>query len=149
VLMAKDGKDINELIDELTASDFESIVSDASAVSASLYFPKFKMSYKQPLNGVLTNMGMEDAFDPSKANFSELFTDDLNLYISRILHQSFIEVDEKGTEAAAVTLVEISFTSFDPNQPMVIRIDRPFVYFIREKNSNTILFSGKMINPTL
>jgi len=149
VLMAKDGKDINELIDELSARDFESIVSGARAISASLYFPKFKMSYKQPLNEVLSDMGMEDAFDPSRANFSELFTDDLNLNISRILHQSYIEVNEKGTEAAAVTSVEISVTSIDPNQPKVIRIDRPFVYFIREKNSNTILFSGKMINPAL
>ena len=149
VLMAKEGKDINALIDAMSPGDFETMVAEARAVTASLYFPKFKMSDKLPLNEVLTAMGMEDSFDPNRANFSELFTDELNLFISRILHQSFIEVNEKGTEAAAATVVEISVTSFDPNQPQVIRIDRPFIYLIREKNSNTILFSGKMINPAL
>ena len=109
--------------------------------------PKFKMKYKTLLNDVLSDMGMGVAFG-GNADFSNMFEEQLNLEISRVIHQSFLEVNEQGSEAAAATIVEIRLTSVGPGEdPKVIRIDRPFVLFITEKHSKTILFAGKMLNP--
>jgi serpin B len=91
-------------------------------------------------------MGMEQSFGTS-ADFSNLFEENLSLFISKILHQSFIEVDEEGTEAAAATVVEVSLTSVGGGKPTIM-VNKPFAFFIREKHSNTILFAGKMIDPT-
>ena len=100
------------------------------------------------LNDVLSAMGMGLSFS-GDANFSDLFVEELDLFISRVLHQSFLEVDEEGTEAAAATVVEIRETSAGPGaKPDVVRVDKPFAFFIREKHSKTILFSGKLIDPT-
>jgi serpin B len=101
------------------------------------------------LNTVLTAMGMEQSFG-GNSDFSDLFVEDLDLSISRVIHQSFLEVDEEGTEAAAATVVEIRELSAGPNEkPSVIQIDQPFAFFIREKHSSTILFSGKLIDPSM
>ena len=117
-------------------------------MTAEVYLPKFRLEYKTGLREVLTEMGMGIAFT-DQADLSELFVESLDLYISRILHQSFVEVNEKGSEAAAATVVEISQTSIGGGGgPRVVRIDRPFVFMIREQHSNTLLFAGKMLDPT-
>ena len=72
----------------------------------------------------------------------------MNLHISRVLHQSFLEVDEEGAEAAAATIVEIVETSAGPGSKPTLIMNKPFAFFIREKHSNTILFSGKLLDPT-
>jgi len=68
-----------------------------------------------------------------------------NLFISEVKHKSFVEVNEEGTEAAAVTSVEVSLTSVGSG--FIFRADRPFVFVIREKNSGSILFIGKIVDP--
>ena len=107
--------------------------------------PKFKIAFKELLNDYLTAMGMGIAFT-GQADLSRLFEEDLELAISRVIHQSLLEVNEVGSEAAAATVVEIVETT---SLPPALRVDRPFLFFIRERNSNTILFSGKLIDPRI
>ncbi|HEX9974843.1 MAG TPA: serpin family protein, partial [bacterium] len=73
---------------------------------------------------------------------------DMNLFIDKVKHKSFVEVNEEGTEAAAVTSVEIGVTSVGPGSPFVMRVDRPFIFAIRENHSGTILFIGKIVDPS-
>lgn len=111
-------------------------------------FPKFKLEYKKTLNDYLSAMGMGRAFTGS-AEFPNLFEEALNVLISRVLHQSFIEVNEEGLEAAAATIVEIIIETAYPPQPPKIVVNKPFVFLIQEKHTNTILFAGKLMNPAL
>jgi serine protease inhibitor len=124
------------------------MIKAADTGTFEVYLPKFKIEYKILLNDVLTAMGMEQSFG-TDADFSNLFDEDLALCISRVLHQSFIEVDEEGTEAAAATVVEVIESSMPGSDPTVILINKPFAFFVREKHSNTILFAGKMLDPTI
>ena len=89
---------------------------------------------------------MVDAFDPSKANLSGI-SEAARLYVSEVMHKSYIKVDEKGTEAAAVTGITIGTTSAGP-ETNVFRADHPFVFLIREKDTNSILFIGKVTDPS-
>ncbi len=106
-----------------------------------LYLPKFKVEYKITLSDALKALGMSVAFGGG-ADFSRI-TGSLGPYISDVYHKSFVEVDEKGTEAAAVTVVEIRETSAGPDES-VIRFDRPFAFAIYEKTSGTMLFMGRI-----
>jgi serpin B len=85
------------------------------------------------------------AFDPDQADFTGMYKGPEPLFISKVKHKTFVEVNEEGTEAAAVTSVEIAMTSAPP----WMRVDRPFVFVIRENKSQTILFMGKIVEPTL
>mgnify|MGYP003666585177 CR=1 FL=1 len=69
--------------------------------------------------------------------------------ISRVIHEAVIEVNEEGTEAAAATVVEIELTSAGPSQPRVFSLDKPFVFFIQENSSGSILFAGKLGDPSM
>jgi serine protease inhibitor len=89
-------------------------------------------------------MGMELAFDPQQADFSRLGqAPEGNLFISKVLHKTFLKIDEKGAEGAAVTSVGVGVTSLPPS----IRFDRPFLFLIRHKDTGAILFAGKMEAP--
>jgi serpin B len=107
-----------------------------------LSLPKFEYEYKRELNDDLTALGMGIAFSDF-ADFSNIT--DQRILISRVLHQTFIKTDEEGTEAAAATVVEFVFTSM----PMttVVNINRPFLYFIRETTTGTIVFMGQVVDP--
>lgn len=114
-----------------------------------LSMPRFKYKYKRLLNDDLTDLGMGVAFS-DWADFSNI--SDQALQISRVIHQSFIETNKEGTEAAAATIVEIRFTSAGPgSEPTIwkIDIDRPFIYFIHEISTGTILFMGRVGDPTV
>ncbi|MCI0523036.1 MAG: serpin family protein [Bacteroidales bacterium] len=108
-----------------------------------LSLPRFKYEYKRELKDDLTALGMGIAFTDF-ADFSNISNQ--GLLISRVLHQTFIETNEEGTEAAAATVVEMELTSM----PMttVININRPFLYFIRETTTGTIVFMGQVADPS-
>ena len=108
-----------------------------------LSLPKFEYEYKRSLNDDLKSMGMGIAFSAA-ADFSNI--SDQSILISRVLHQTFIKNDEKGTEAAAATVVEFEFTSMPQNT--VVNVNRPFFYFIRETTTGTIVFMGQVTDPT-
>jgi serpin B len=107
--------------------------------------PKFKIEYKKKLVETLISLGMERVFDPARADLSGIngYGD---LFVSDVIHQSFIEVDEKGTEAAAATVIVVIETS--AGNEIYFDANRSFVFFIRDNRTNSILFSGKLITPT-
>ena len=109
--------------------------------------PRFKYEYKRLLNDDLIDLGMGVAFT-DWADFSNI--SDQALQISRVIHQSFIETNEEGTEAAAATIVEMIRTTIG-TEPSVwkVDIDRPFLYFIHETSTGTILFMGKVGDPSV
>ena len=107
-----------------------------------LKLPKFSTEYSITLNSTLKQLGMTDAFSPSAADFTRL--SDRRAYISRVLQKCKIEVDEKGTEAAAVTVVEMRTTSTAPRPTptAVFHANRPFIYIITENTTGSIYFIG-------
>ena len=144
LLPAKD-KDLKDVINTLTNATWNSSINNLNKMKKQLYMPKFKMEYKIKLNETLKALGMELAFDPYNANFKKIYEGVGNAYISEVDHKTFVDVNEEGTEAAAVTSVTVGVTSIPDN---VIRLDRPFIFIIREKNSNCILFIGKLEDPS-
>jgi serpin B len=108
--------------------------------------PKFTLEYGIRLNDVLKALGMAEAFDPCRADLSNMFPGGPgSFWIDDVRHKTFIDVNEEGTEAAAATSVGIGgVTSAGPPR---ILVDRPFLFAIRERFSGTILFLGKIMNP--
>jgi len=108
--------------------------------------PRWTSRTSAALKDVLQGLGMPTAFDPNHADFYPMTDDDLDLYISAVLHQGFIAVDEEGTEAAAATAVVVSETS----APMTtsFHVDRPFLYVIHDVEHGTPLFLGRVLDPT-
>lgn len=111
-----------------------------------IIMPKFKTEYKITLNRILQNLGMEIAFDPFRANFSEACKS-VSLYISEVLHKTFLQMEEEGTEAAAVTAVTLGTTSAGGNQGFIMILNRPFVIIIHDRQSHSILFIGTIHKP--
>ncbi len=108
-----------------------------------LSLPRFTLTYDKGLNEALVGLGMPAAFDPMRADFSQMISvPGANAYISKVKHKTFMEVNEEGTEAAAVTSVEIGITSLRPDGKFVMMVDRPFFCAIADKESGLILFMG-------
>lgn len=113
-----------------------------------IQLPKFRFEFEQELNDVLISMGMGVAFSPAQADFSGINPYE-QLFISEVKHKAYVEVNEEGTEAAAVTSVVIERTSAGPNTPKAFFVDRPFVFAIKEKYTNAVIFAGKVMEPVL
>lgn len=132
-------KNIDDLISELNQENWNLWVNSFSENTMELYLPKFKLEYDIELKKVLTSLGMGIAFTES-ADFSGLGGG----FIGKVLHKTFVDVNEEGTEAAAVTVVVI-YDSASPANTMLV--NRPFVFAIREESTGTILFMGKIVEP--
>jgi serpin B len=108
--------------------------------------PRFEVETRANLATVLAALGMPAAFEPSAADFSGMTRADL-LYIGRVIHQANISVDEKGTEAAAVTVVGMD-TGGGPSDVCTVRANRPFLFAVRDRETGAILFLGRVTDPT-
>lgn len=137
------GYRVNDLIGQLDDATWKEWMADFNEDSVTLKMPKFKYEYDTLLNDMLITMGMSSAFS-SQADFSKI-NPDYELFISKVIHKTFIDVNEEGTEAAAVTVIQIDYTSIDDD--VYITIDKPFLYVIKEKSTNSILFIGKVMMP--
>lgn len=143
VLLPKgDLKDVESVLTVDNLNRWRSML-DSREVRVSL--PRFKFKSKYRLNGLLAAMGMPNAFDETTADFSGL-DGTKNLYISKVIHQSDIEVNEEGTEAAAATAVVIARKSLP--QTWIFKADHPFLFTILHKPSGTVLFLGRVTDPT-
>jgi len=112
--------------------------------------PRFKVEYETDLNDALKTLGMSEAFDPNLADFSGIaeVKQGGRIYISKVKHKTFAEVNEEGTKAAAVTGVEMGVTSaIVPTQPFTMKVNRPFLFVIRDNATGTILFIGSIADP--
>ncbi|MCK5797640.1 MAG: serpin family protein, partial [Deltaproteobacteria bacterium] len=110
-----------------------------------LTLPKFTFETKTKLNDQLKALGMTDAFDSARADFSGI-TGSRNLHIGLVQHNAFIKIDEKGTEAAAATAVVMDIGSAAPDFK-TLAVDRPFLFLIRDHATGAILFVGRVLNP--
>jgi len=150
ILLPDEGKSLTDVISLLTQENWDSWKAGYVDTDVQLQLPRFSFKYNEEhMIPVLSALGMGVAFDPGNADFTRINSNG-GLYISDIKHKTYIETNEEGTEAAAVTSVEISETSIgnDP-QPIYFTVDRPFVFLITEKSTGTILFIGTVVNPTL
>jgi len=146
IILPRAGEPIAALVSSLSADSWEATVAAATSENVELYMPKFSLRWEALLNDPLQSLGMRRAFQGDVADFTRMSrTAGNQLYISRVKQKAFVDVHEEGTEAAAVTSVGISVTC--TCGPRVIRIDRPFVFAIRERLSGTILFLGKIVRP--
>lgn len=149
VLLPKNnGYGINELESSLTTSNLKVWISKMKEQEVKVYFPKFKLRTNYELENVLKSMGMSDAF--SNADFSGM-DGAPDLQISKVIHKAYVDVNEEGTEAAAVTAVIVVLTcspNYHPPKIPIFRADHPFIFFIIDKTTNSILFMGKVVNPT-
>jgi serpin B len=132
----------------LSTARLDELFSALHKESLMVSLPKFKFTYgSKSLKNALVQLGMTDAFSPGGADFSGI--DGTNqLFVSDVVHKAFIAVDEKGTEAAAATAVIMSPTSVNPNE-VIFHVNRPFIFVIRDKETSTILFIGRILNPLL
>lgn len=113
-----------------------------------LSIPRFRIERELPLKALLQAMGMKLAFDRMKADFSGM-TGARDLFISKAVHKAFVDVDERGTEAAAATAVVMALRGpAKPETPVVFRADRPFLFLIRERSTGAILFLGRVLDPS-
>jgi serpin B len=142
VVLPRQGVDLDVLIAELDAAGWANLTADLELAGLRLFLPRFKLEYEKAMNDALKALGMEVAFGGG-ADFSNM-APGRELYISKVKQKSFVEVDEEGTEAAAATVVEIRETSTGGGPPE-LRVDRPFLFALRERLSGTILFLGKVI----
>lgn len=132
----------------LNSSLIGGIVDGLSSRQVHITMPKFRTETDFMLSDVLAAMGMPDAFDGGVADLSGM-DGTRNLYITEVVHKAFVDVDEEGTEAAAATAVIVGEVSApDPSQVVQFKVDRPFIFLIRDNATNTILFVGRILNPT-
>ena len=156
VEMAYDGHELSMLIllpeeggfegfeQALDAGQVEAIVEDLGNQQVALTLPSFEFDTKFSLEKTLAEMGMPLAFAPS-ADFSGM-TGTRELFISQVIHQAFVAVDEAGTEAAAATAVMMKLGAA-PGEPVEVRADRPFIFFIRDNATGAVLFAGRVVDP--
>jgi len=147
VVIVPDGT-LNAFYPSLTSHLWNQITSDLDGMDefgkTIVFIPKFKFSYEKFLNDQLQSMGMVDAFIDGVANLSGISNN--SIFVSFVKQNTFVDVDEEGTEAAAVTTIGINLTSMPP-QPQQFVIDKSFIFAIRERTTNTLLFIGQVVNP--
>ena len=147
IFLPKEYISIDSVIATWNPINWKIWVSQFRTTFGNLSLPKFKLEYRLSLVNTLKSMGMEIAFNPEQADFTNINPND-NLFIDEVLHKTYVNVDEEGTEAAAVTAISIGITSIGPSG-FVMRVDRPFMFVIWESQSNTILFLGKIVSPSI
>jgi serpin B len=145
-ILPKESIGLDNYISKLTGDSFLSLIKSDDG-DAEFYLPKFKYKFEEELNNPLQEMGLSNAFKPEKADFSSMGASPWGkLVISKVLHKTFIEVDQMGAKAGAVTEVAASTTSAMID-PKIVKFDRPFVYAIIDTQTNLPVFIGTVTNP--
>jgi len=145
IILPRQSTSVDELIKNISPEFLRNIINGLSEEELTVSIPKYKLSTGYQLKKVLSDMGMPQPFT-DEADFSRMSaTNDLK--ISDVFHKAFIEVDEEGTEAAAATAVVLMMKSVFGGEKF-FTANRPYLFILREKNTGSILFLGKMADPT-
>ncbi len=144
IVLPASSAELFSLVQSLDRASWEAILAGLTEQEIELQLPRFRLEWDRELRNALDALGMGVAFQGGVADFGNLSPDG-RLYLSSVRHKSFVDVDETGTEAAAVTSVTVKAVC--DCGPPTIRIDRPFLFAIRERLSGTILFLGVMVDP--
>ncbi len=145
VMLPTGERTTGDIITLMDHSQWNTWFKNSAVRNVQIELPKFKYGFKSLLNDPLIDLGLEIAFS-GDADFSRIIPG-ADLYISRVIHQTFIDVQEEGTEAAAATIVEIRETSAGGDSTPIFRADKPFLYVIKENSTGAFLFMGKVGMP--
>jgi len=146
IMLPQENVSVSKMITKLKSPLYwQNFIKNMVTKEVNMQIPKFKIEYKDNLNDILKQMGMAIAFDSYLADFSRIFPQ-LKSYISTVDQFTYIDVNEKGTEAAAVTIIGIKNTSYTP--PVNFTANHPFVFAICEKSTGCVLFMGMVGNPS-
>jgi serpin B len=146
VFLPKKTTTLDAFQQQLTLENWQQWINRFGMRRGSIQLPRFKLDYDVQLNAALKALGMEEAFDASRANFSDMTS--ASVKIDEVKHKTFVEVNEEGTEAAAATSVRIALTSARmPEEPFQMLVDRPFFCAIRDNQTGTVLFMGSIREP--
>jgi serine protease inhibitor len=147
IVLPRPAVDIDTLVAGLDEATWDGWASELKEIEGRLKMPKFEIECEYRLDDVLKALGMEIAFDCDDADFTRMLVDpEVDLFISEVKHKTYVRVDEEGTEAAAVTSVGMGTTSAPEFINMIV--DRPFLFAIKENHSGTIVFVGKVADPS-
>jgi serine protease inhibitor len=139
---------LKKFLDLVTNENWNQWTSDFSESDGEIALPRFRVEYEITLNDALKALGMKTAFDPQHADFGAMVQTTAKTYISSVKHKAFAEVNEEGTEAAAVTSTEIRVTSMPiGRKPFQMIVNRPFFFVIRDQSTSAVLFAGSVVSP--
>lgn len=148
-LLPNEGISMSEYISSLTGEKLMSLLNNSQSVPVDAAIPKFENEYDTEMSEILKGLGMPDAFDFGQADFSGLGTSTKgNLYINRVLHKTYIAVDEKGTKAGAATAVEVldGAPMADPTERKIVYLNRPFIYMLIDCEAKLPVFMGTVMD---
>jgi serpin B len=149
VLLPEEKFGLRKLADRITGKSWKSWLSRLSRSRGRIVLPRFELTYEKELNEPLKDLGMELAFDRTRADLTGII--DLptqNAYISKVRHKTLLEVTERGTKAAGATSVKVGLTSLGPSEDSFkMVVDHPFLFAIRDEKSGALLFLGNIRNP--
>lgn len=140
VLLPREGKDLSSLLQTMDAKKWKDNLKSTYSSKVDLKLPRFTSAYTRELNDVLKLLGMSTMFDREKADLTKMSM--AKAFVSMVLQKAKIEVDEEGSKAAAVTVVETAPTATAPSKPILFHANRPFMYAIVEHSTGTIFFMG-------
>ena len=149
ILLADEGR-LGSVHTALGEGLLQRVVSGLSRVRIDLGLPKFKLRESLQLRQLLSDMGLAPAFDPERADFSGITDHPDGFFVYEVIHEARVEVDEEGTEAAAATAIMgdlLGLLKPEPD-PIPFIVDRPFIFLIRDQDSGTILFMGRVTDPS-
>jgi serpin B len=145
VLLPKKNSNLNALLGQLSAQNWNQWLSQLKNREGVVKIPRFKLEYEIELKNALAALGMKTMFDGTKAEFAALTSE--RVRVDRVKHKTFVEVNEEGTEASAVTSAGVQVTSAPATEPFSMVVDRPFFCAIRDERTGTILFMGAIVEP--
>lgn len=149
IFLPKDHTTLEQFQENMNVESMKKWLGNFKEQEGMLQFPKFTLEYETLLNEPLQRLGMVNAFS-EEANFNNMIADDGVFFISEVKQKSFIEVQEEGTEAAAVTSVTVETTAFNPeDETFYMSVNRPFFFTITDEETETVLFMGKIENPSI
>mgnify|MGYP000201799092 CR=1 FL=1 len=145
ILLPRTPVELSRLERSLSPERLNEWLGGLSRQKVRVWLPRFSVTAEFRLDEALRAMGMRDAFDPSRADFSGM-DGTRNLYIGAVLHKAFVEVNEEGTEAAGASAVVMKLRA-TPEPPPSFRADHPFLFLIRDLGTGSVLFTGRLANP--
>ncbi len=146
IVLPNEGESLDSVESKLTIDQLERKLDGLAEREVVVEMPKFKLTSMTELSDTLAGMGMSTAFTRD-ADFSGI-DGTRELFLSKVVHQVVVNLDEEGTEAAAGTAVVVTRAMARVSVPLVFRVDRPFLYLIRDVKTGTIVFLGRIADPT-
>lgn len=147
ILVSPKESNLIDFENRFNTADLEAVIENAVFGEVKLFIPKFKFSTSLDLKQTLSDLGMPTAFNRAAADFSGISREE-ELFIDAVLHKAYIDVNEEGTEAAAATAILLAGKGMPNPDPLELRFENPFLFFIRDQETGSILFYGRVVDPT-